>query len=257
MTRKHLRNLLNIIELERSVKVIMAVESGSRQWGFAAADSDYDVRFIYRRHPDAVLSLWPYRDTIERTQARNGEIIDAVGWDLKKALCLMVKGNVQPAEWLTYSPIVAEQDHVALLQTVLNSVLSPRSMFLHYRGIAYSNWTKYIWANDQVRQKRYLYVVRGIVNAYYARRFASVPPADTVDAIDALRDVGAALPEPFTVEALGLIMKKRDSELADGPRIEAIDKEMWALQNDPDLPPKGTEPNRVEIDSIYRKIIRA
>lgn len=28
------------------IRVILAVESGSRAWGFASADSDYDVRFL-------------------------------------------------------------------------------------------------------------------------------------------------------------------------------------------------------------------
>ena len=37
-----------LTELEQSenVRVLHAVESGSRAWGFASPDSDYDVRFI-------------------------------------------------------------------------------------------------------------------------------------------------------------------------------------------------------------------
>ncbi len=40
-------NELNRIENEYSVKILYAVESGSRGWGFESTDSDYDVRFIY------------------------------------------------------------------------------------------------------------------------------------------------------------------------------------------------------------------
>ena len=40
---------LRKIEEQENVKIIMAIESGSRAWGFALPDSDYDVRFIYVR----------------------------------------------------------------------------------------------------------------------------------------------------------------------------------------------------------------
>lgn len=38
---------LRRIEREYDVKILLAVESGSRAWGFASPDSDFDVRFIY------------------------------------------------------------------------------------------------------------------------------------------------------------------------------------------------------------------
>lgn len=37
------------IEQKENVRILMAVESGSRAWGFASPDSDYDVRFLYIR----------------------------------------------------------------------------------------------------------------------------------------------------------------------------------------------------------------
>ena len=43
---------LQRIEREHDVRVLYACESGSRAWGFASTDSDYDVRFVYVEKPE-------------------------------------------------------------------------------------------------------------------------------------------------------------------------------------------------------------
>ena len=48
---------LRRLELEDDVRVLYAVESGSRAWGFASVDSDWDVRFLYLRRPAWYLSV--------------------------------------------------------------------------------------------------------------------------------------------------------------------------------------------------------
>ena len=51
---------LAVIEQAESVRILYACESGSRAWGFASPDSDYDVRFIHVRPRDWDLSRnWP------------------------------------------------------------------------------------------------------------------------------------------------------------------------------------------------------
>lgn len=56
---------LNRIEREEHIRILLAVESGSRAWGFAGTDSDYDVRFIYVRDEDFYLRLDDTRYVIE------------------------------------------------------------------------------------------------------------------------------------------------------------------------------------------------
>ena len=53
------------IEVKEKVQILYAVESGSRAWGVASPDSDYDVRFIYVRKKEDYLSVQEKRDVIE------------------------------------------------------------------------------------------------------------------------------------------------------------------------------------------------
>lgn len=101
ITREIERKLKEVEEKE-NVTVIMAVESGSRAWGFASKDSDYDVRFLYVRRREDYLKLQPPRDVIEW---QLDEVLDINGWDIRKALVLLYKSNPTLFEWCN-SPIV-------------------------------------------------------------------------------------------------------------------------------------------------------
>ena len=93
---------LNEIEQKENVRILLAVESGSRAWGFASPDSDYDVRFIYVRPASEYLKLEETKDVIEW---QLDEVLDINGWDFKKALIQFRKGNATLFEW-SNSPIV-------------------------------------------------------------------------------------------------------------------------------------------------------
>ena len=98
--------LLAGIRREHGVHIPLAIESGSRAWGFPSPDSDYDCRFIYVRPAAQALTVWPRRDVIETPLVGD---MDVNGWDLSKALRLLLKGNAVVVEWLQ-SPIVYEGD---------------------------------------------------------------------------------------------------------------------------------------------------
>ena len=80
---------LKEIESRYNVRILLAVESGSRAWGFASKDSDYDVRFVYVHRKEWYLTLIEGRDVIEELDSDG--VMDFAGWDLKKALLLMGK----------------------------------------------------------------------------------------------------------------------------------------------------------------------
>ena len=53
------------IRQQHNVQLLLAIESGSRAWGFPSPDSDYDCRFPYLRRAEDYLSLFEQRDVIE------------------------------------------------------------------------------------------------------------------------------------------------------------------------------------------------
>lgn len=87
---------------DHHVSIGLAIESGSRAWGFPSPDSDYDCRFLFVRRTADYLSPWQKRDVIE-TPLENE--MDVNGWELGKAIKLLLKGNAVVIEWLM-SPIV-------------------------------------------------------------------------------------------------------------------------------------------------------
>jgi len=93
---------LDAIRVEQGVSIPLAIESGSRAWGFPSPDSDYDCRFVFVRPVDQHLSPWPLRDVIETPLEGD---LDVNGWELGKAIRLLLKGNAVIIEWLR-SPIV-------------------------------------------------------------------------------------------------------------------------------------------------------
>jgi len=85
-----IRGVLEKIEKEHKVKILFAWESGSRAWGFASKDSDYDVRFIYVHEKNWYFGIDDQRDVIELPV---NEVLDVNGWDVRKALRLFRKSN--------------------------------------------------------------------------------------------------------------------------------------------------------------------
>ncbi|WP_338034982.1 nucleotidyltransferase domain-containing protein, partial [Lamprobacter modestohalophilus] len=158
--RAEILTSLTAIEAEKGVRILFACESGSRGWGFASPDSDFDVRFLYVHPLPWYLRVRPQRDVIE--QPITGDL-DINGWELRKALGLLGKGNATLIEWLD-SPIVYRADAVFLqrLRALAESVYQPERAFHHYVHMARGNYRDFL-TREQVRLKKYLYVLRPLL----------------------------------------------------------------------------------------------
>lgn len=216
--RAQVLEALQRIEATHNVTVLFACESGSRGWGFASPDSDYDVRFIYVNRLPWYLTVAPGRDVIELPISGD---LDVNGWDLRKALGLMRESNPTLLEWLG-SPIVyrEEADTMAQFRALAAQVFSNAKGWHHYASMAKKNFREHLQA-DEVRYKKYLYVLRPLLAARWIRTQPGVPPMRFAELAE--RTLDAARDAALVAEINALLeVKMRAGEAATSPRWPGI-----------------------------------
>ena len=213
--RAKILDCLRRLEADHDVKVLFACESGSRGWGFASPDSDYDVRFIYINRLSWYLTVEPGRDVIE--QPISGDL-DVNGWDLRKTLQLLRQSNPTLLEWLR-SPIVYrdEADTMARLSSLAEEGFSAVRGYHHYVSMAKKNFREHL-RGEEVRYKKYLYVLRPLLAARWIRDGRGVPPMRFAALAEATLDDRALLAE---INRL-LEVKMRAGEAATSPRWNGL-----------------------------------
>lgn len=225
---------LNEIENRENVKILLAVESGSRAWGFASPDSDYDVRFIYVRPREAYLRLEKTRDVIELPI--EGEL-DINGWDLDKTLRLLRASNPTLFEWFS-SPIVYRETAFAQeFRGIMQRYFSSKRGLSHYLSMASSNYREYL-KGDTVKAKKYFYVLRPVLACRWILDKGTPPPmlfSELMDAelnpillpdVDRLLDLKMNAPEIKTIPKIESINHYLDSS------IEEVRSRIVQLQED-------------------------
>ena len=213
--RSEVLSTLTRIEQEENVAVLFACESGSRGWGFASPDSDYDVRFIYVNRLPWYLTVMPGRDVIERPISGD---LDVAGWDLRKALRLLQKSNPTLLEWLR-SPIMYREntDVMTRLRELAVTHFSNVSGYHHYVSMAKKNFREHL-RGEVVRYKKYFYVLRPLLAARWIREGRGAPPMRFADLAEATITDSKLIGE---INAL-LEVKMRAGESATSPRWPAI-----------------------------------
>lgn len=163
---------LQQIEQQHNIQIIYACESGSRAWGFASPNSDYDVRFIYMHPMEKYLAIEPIKNQL--TFPITSEL-DIHGWDLKKTLQLIHKSNATPFEWLQ-SPIIYQQqtDLAQQLWRLCAHYFNPRGNVHHYLGIASSALQNL--SGRQIKIKQLFYILRPLLSACWCIQHKQIAP---------------------------------------------------------------------------------
>lgn len=160
------------IEKQENVTILLAVESGSRAWGFASPDSDYDVRFIYARRQGDYLKLKEEKDVIEW---QLDDVLDINGWDLKKALAQFHRGNATLFEWSNSPVVYKKTKQWEEIYQKAKKYFSKKAAVYHYYGTAQSTFQKYL-QGEQVRYKKYFYALRPLLACRYVETYGAAPP---------------------------------------------------------------------------------
>lgn len=170
--KEFIPNCLKSIEDKYEVKILLAVESGSRAWGFASKDSDWDVRFVYCHKPEWYFSIGEKRDVIEETFIND---IDASGWDIKKALGQLKRSNPSFMEWIN-SPLVYYSDEafMSILIPLAQQCFNPTKAMYHYQRIYVKHDERYL-QKQGYPIKRYLYYLRGILACQWIEKYKTLP----------------------------------------------------------------------------------
>ena len=213
--RETILSKLNEIESRENVRILLAVESGSRAWGFASPDSDYDVRFIYVRPREAYLRLEKTRDVIE--MPIEGEL-DINGWDLDKTLRLLHTPNPTLFEWFSSPIVYRETAFASELRSIMQQYFSSRRGLSHYLSMASDNYRAYLKA-DTVKAKKYFYVLRPVLACRWILDKGTPPPMRFSELMESELD-----PALLSDVNKLLDMKMNAPESKTIPRIESINR---------------------------------
>jgi len=185
--REEILKRLKKTEENEDVRIIMAIESGSRAWGFASPNSDYDVRFIYLRNKDWYLAV----DLEEKKDVIEYPIIDEIdlnGWDIRKSLRLYWKSNPAFVEWIQ-SPITYIDSGAFREESrkILPDIYSVEKGIYHYRSMAKTNYRGYL-REDMVPLKKYFYVLRPLLAIKWLEKFGTAAPIEFSKVLELVDD---------------------------------------------------------------------
>lgn len=221
---------IKLAEKEHGVRILYAIESGSRAWGFASQNSDYDVRFVYVHPKQWYLSV----DLEERRDVIEYPIVDEIdinGWDIRKALKLLWKSNPTIIEWLK-SPIVYVDDNqfAESVRSIVSEMYSVNKGIYHYRSMAKTNYRAYL-KSDLVPLKKYFYVLRPLLAIRWLEQYHEPAPIE-FHRLRQLIDRGSELDLAIS-DLLARKIKSQEKEIAPALPVinEFIESELERLVN--------------------------
>ncbi len=258
--KEKIKEICKNLEKEKGIKILFAVENGSRAWRMESKDSDYDVRFVFVRplkeyiqigKPTEVISFYFDKD-IKRCSAP-GAYIDITGFDIFKYIKMLSSSNPTTIEWLMSDIVYYGQQNKVFKQFVLNH-FNKISLYFHYKSMCRQNYLKYLKSGDLVTYKKYLYAYRGLINAKWVVHKRSVPPIIFADAMKELKEI---VPVPILDKLHQIIkLKSEGKEKEIIQNIVEMDNYIEEfLKDDNEAPREKPYATLNELNKELRKIV--
>jgi hypothetical protein len=181
-----IKKTLQQIEKLNGIKILFAVESGSRVWRLESKNSDYDVRFVFIRPKKDYLRITRLKDVVEHKI----DDIDIVGFDIYKFMNLLLASNPTAIEWLQSDIVYIDRLYVKKkLFTFIENNYNPTALYYHYKSMGKQNYLKYIKSLDYLSYKKYLYAMRGLLNAQYVVDKNQIPPINFNEIVNQMNEI--------------------------------------------------------------------
>lgn len=200
---KQIKTKCSELENKHDFTILFAVESGSRLWGMNSEDSDYDVHIVFYYSIEKYLSIQKPIDTF--TWMSGNKILDINGFDIYKYARLLLKSNPNMIDW-TMSDIIYYGDKTRITPFIefTKNEFNPFALYHYYFSIS-ENTLKLIDKGKR-QYKKYLYVLRGLLNAKWLVEKGSLPPYNFEKVVNDL-----SLPTNLQIALLDLLSKKREA----------------------------------------------
>ena len=245
---------LEDIEHQYDVRVLLAVESGSRARGLFSDESDWDVRFVYVNKLDWYLNVNEGRDVIEEMFDDN---IDMVGWELRKTLRLFQKSNPSLMEWL-HSPVVyrADEKFLSRMRAMESVYFNPIKTMYHYESLYIKHDKRYLQDSTNPL-KRFLHYLRGILSCRWLEQHKTMPPVLFSELVKATVDDDSIRQKINVLIALKRQTKENDNLEVDASLVEYARKLAEHFeQTIPDFRPELSHAvDSLDLDGLLKEMV--
>ena len=138
--------LLAKIEAENKIKILFAVESGSRVWGMDSPDSDFDIRGIFiSTDPIARNNVFLKSDrSITIDGFTEDRVYDWVFWDVTTFLRLVKNNNPTAIDWMLSDICYTGEEELLKVRQLFLEKCDLNYYLVHHYGLIKSMYEKFV-----------------------------------------------------------------------------------------------------------------